>query len=223
MKIVIQCASSKQHQAGTLSSADGIPVRFCAEPSRAPADGLYMRPDDPADSSGVTWRDKLVAYNNQFKSNGRNLLRLASAGTLYTPSAYAALQEAVPDFFILSAGWGLVRSTYLLPDYDITFSKSREVPLQNRRSARQGGWKDFNHLASDVSSDEEVHFFGSKEYLALFCALAEPGKRVGKIVIHHNGPVARQLGCSYRQYEGNARTNWHYLALKDFLARQIGA
>lgn len=219
MKIVIQCASSKRQDAGSMVNASGSQIKFCAVPSLADTPNTSARPDD-MDGSGQTWRDKLVAYNERFDQCGENPQRLVPAGLLYTKTAYADLRKFDPEFFILSAGWGLIRSSYPLPDYDVTFSKNSNVPPQNRRSSRQSGWKDFNHLASDVAADEEIHFFGSKEYLPLFYELAEPRRRAGMIVIHHKGSINRVAECRYEEFEGSARTNWHYLALSVFLERR---
>lgn len=222
MKIVIQCAGSKQSTAASLADASGASVRFCADPAHADSLAPHAQPDDRANGSGQTWRDKLAAYNQEFARTGENPTNLLSAGSLYTPPAYAKLRAATAGFFVLSAGWGLVRSSYLLPDYDVTFSKNKNVPLKSRRSMRQGGWKDFNHLTSDTPPDEEIHFFGSKEYLALFCVLAEPERREGWVVIHHKGPVVQNPRCRYEHYTGTTRTNWHYVALSEFLAYQSG-
>jgi hypothetical protein len=58
MMVVIQCAASKQPEAGHLETAAGMPVRFVADPAAAPTDRavVYARPDDPSDR-GLPWRN----------------------------------------------------------------------------------------------------------------------------------------------------------------------
>jgi hypothetical protein len=121
MKIVIQCSATKQDLAGTFIIS-GRRVKFIAHPELHPPGetDIFSRPDDAIPSSSTTWRQHLVTYN----SSGANPDHLLQAGSLYSPPAYVALLRSVgtENFYILSAGWGLVRSDFLLPDYDITFS-----------------------------------------------------------------------------------------------------
>jgi len=86
MKIVIQCAANKVPDAGSLKDANGQPVLFVANPDLAPpAEGCtYARPDDPA-SNGLTWRDLLVEYNNEYRRSGANPSGLLPAYQLYAP------------------------------------------------------------------------------------------------------------------------------------------
>ncbi|MHB0665642.1 hypothetical protein ACX4MV_12140, partial [Roseomonas mucosa] len=83
------------------------------------------------------------------------------AGKLYRPKAYALLLEklGIERLFILSAGWGLVRADFLLPDYDITFSTSAE-PWKRRRASDK--FSDFNALER---TQEDIVFLGGKDYL----------------------------------------------------------
>src|SRR5262245_50043580 len=125
MKIVIQCSATKEDLAGTFKVA-GRSVKFIAHPELHPPSDMDIlsRPDDLIPSSSTTWRQYLVAYN----SSGANPDHLLQAGGLYSPPAYGTLLCSVgtENFYILSAGWGLVRSDFLLPDYDITFSSQAE-------------------------------------------------------------------------------------------------
>ncbi len=105
MIIVIQCAASKRSGAGHLTTADGQPVHFVANPQIAPAgDGrLYARPDDRA-SDGGTWRQLLAKYNN---NPGNNPLGLYPAYELYKRDVYRRLVDkfGLKNVYILSAGW----------------------------------------------------------------------------------------------------------------------
>jgi hypothetical protein len=122
MKIVIQCAATKRTNAGRLTTKDAKPVEFVARPELAPveANRIYTRPDDISDR-GMSWREQLRKYNENEKTNP---LRLLPAYQLYDNKSYGALVNhfGSESVYILSAGWSLIRSDFLLPYYDITFS-----------------------------------------------------------------------------------------------------
>ena len=123
------------------------------------------------------------------------------------------------NVFILSAGWGLVRADYLLPDYNITFSKRQNVPQESRRGKRESGWSDFNQLRDSVEVSEEVHYFGGQDYLDLFYSLSALDIQRNKFVIHHKAILVHRNGYQYDQYIGNVKTNWHYPAAAEFIRK----
>ncbi len=223
MKIIIQCAGSKHADAGCLKDQAGNHISFVAHPDSAAAIGSHnrARPDDPVDPSGTTWRQRLVNYNAAFRESGKNPLALLPAGALYKPQAYTELRRCVDptDAFILSAGWGLVRADFLLPDYDITFSKQSIVAKESRRSIDDEGWRDFNQLSDANLYGENLHFFGGSEYLKLFYRLIDSLDipQTGEIVIHYKVVPVRRTGYRYEKFIGNASTNWHYIALRSHL------
>lgn len=106
--------------------------------------------------------------------------------------------------FVLSAGWGLVRSDFLLPDYDITFSGSAE-PYKRRRTTQC--FADFNQLLGEAGDD--TIFLGGKDYLPLFLQLsaAVPGQRL--VFFNSTVPPAAP-GCMVQEFRTARRTNWHY-------------
>jgi hypothetical protein len=115
--------------------------------------------------NGSTWRD-LIHENSK---NG-NPLKLSKAYELYKEEIYRDLYTKFGDrFYILSAGWGLVRSDMPLPKYDITF-KSNESPINTIRKS-QSRYKDFNHLNQNI---EDIIFIGTPGYLKLFYELIGP-------------------------------------------------
>jgi hypothetical protein len=214
MKVVIACAARKAPGAGQLRNAAGDPVRFVACPPSA-RDGV--RPDDTSDEPGTSWRFVLGEYNAQFLQTGENPDNLLPAGRLYRHPVYARINEAfgVADVYILSAGWGLVRSAYLLPSYDITFSRQGTDPVARRHPDDLDAWHDFNHLAEDVvSEDGEIHAFVGRDYLPLLYRLA--GAVPGRKVIHHKAATPSRTGYEYVAFESRRNQNWHYDAATAF-------
>jgi hypothetical protein len=153
MKIVIQCAATKRPSAGCLITRDDQPVEFVAHPELAPAEPtkIYARPDDISDR-GISWREQLRKYN---ENQSTNPLGLVPSYQLYENNIYGSLVDCfgIENVYILSAGWGLIRSDFLTPYYDITFSQS----------------DDFRMLPDDTN--EQIIFIGGKDYLPLFCGL----------------------------------------------------
>jgi hypothetical protein len=210
MIIVIQCAAGKHEEAGRLQTVSGKPVEFVASPKLAPPDStrLYARPDDLADP-GVSWRQALLNYNS---GNNGNPLGLYSAYRLYQNKIYERLAErfGVENVYILSAGWGLIRTDFLTPYYDITFSQSADDYKRRRKPDR---YADFCMLPAPAGDD--IVFFGGKDYLPLFSALTAAVK-TRKIVFYNSGTAPQISGCVLRRFETTTRTNWHYECAKAF-------
>ncbi len=230
MKVVIQCAASKNDRAGKLTTTSGEPVLFVANPGVCPSVpwGLrYARPDDSCGANGTTWRDVLTRYNEQ----PENPCDICRAADLYRPNEhefrklYCELADTFgwDHVFILSAGWGLIRATFRTPDYNITFStqakKDKAWAWRNTKDS-SSVWLDFNHLQeAQISQDEPIHFFGGKDYCPLFYSLVAslPGKKI----VHYKGNVARRHGFEYAEYMGSEKNRtWHYRAAKEFLAQR---
>ena len=221
MIVVIQCAASKNPGAGRFKTENGRPIMFIADPTRAPASRgiVYKRPDDRADS-GLSYREELVKYNRR---PGGNPLGLLPAWKLYTNPAYAELVDTfgVPNVFILSAGWGLIAADFLTPEYDITFSSAKDVDAYKRRR-RNDVFMDLSMLPADRIGP--VVFLGGKDYVPLFCRLAE-GAKSERIVFYSysgnsdNPPAAP--GCRLLRFETSTRTNWHYECAKDLAQGKI--
>ncbi|MBC6443380.1 MAG: hypothetical protein GDA53_09770 [Rhodobacteraceae bacterium] len=213
-RVVIQCARSKNAAAPSLKAKDGHPVRFVARPECAPDDGaFYARPDDVSPDN-MTWRDKLLRYNQ----TGANPLGLLPAAGLYRPPIYGALAAALPAsrLFILSAGWGLIRADFLTPAYDITFS-AQAAPLSRRQKSAR--WQDM--CALDPQDSRPLVFFGGKDYLPLFRTLT--GRYQGKRTVFFNSAAPPEApGCALRKFETSRKTNWHYECAQAFLDGRLG-
>src|SRR6266568_1079599 len=205
MRIVIQCADSKVSGSGRLCTSSGEPVSFVARPDEARASSLagtyYARPDDPASGEGRSWRDLLCDYNTSVA----NSLRLMQAARLYKHHAYADLvgKFGLERVFILSAGWGLVRGTFLLPKYDITFNGAAK---SYKRRRQQDHWPDFRHLED---TGEPIVFFGGKDYQSLFSRLTF-GFSSPRTVYYRSKEPPDVPGCKLVRYDTTTRTNWHY-------------
>jgi uncharacterized protein DUF6884 len=204
--IVIQCASNKQERAGHLRTRDGRRVVFVARPELATQGGdVWARPDDASDVTRLTWRARLEASQ-------ADQSHLLPAIELYTNSAYGELGRRFGSerVFILSAGWGLVRGSYRLPKYDITFSKQADKYKQRRP---EDSYQDFNQLPREP--DGPVVFLGGRDYLPLFSALTRDVR--AKVVVPYRCPPGPGTGTVRREghlllvpYPTAALTNWYY-------------
>jgi hypothetical protein len=163
---------------------------------------VYARPDDLSED-GTSWRQLLLKYNDD---PGSNPLRIYPAYQLYQNKAYGRLVDrfGLRNVYVLSAGWGLIRANFLTPSYDITFSPSADAYKRRRKTDR---YDDFCMLPGNTKSD--IVFFGGKDYLPLFVSLTN-AIRCKKIVFFNSVTVPRFNGCTFRRFETNARTNWHY-------------
>ena len=93
MKIVIQCAGTKiaQRFGSGFHGDGGRLVKFVADAKGAPRSGVYTyaRPDDLSDGQ-LTWRERLLEYNKELKSNP---LALMPAYRLYAHKVYENLVD----------------------------------------------------------------------------------------------------------------------------------
>lgn len=212
MKIVIQCAAKKMPDAEYMANKDGKRILFVADPNTAPSSNefIYAKPDDSAEG-GESWRKLLLSYNKQSDSNPFNLY---PAFQLYWNETYRDLVKkyGAENVYILSAGWGVIGAEFLTPKYDITFSPRAD---SYKRRRKQDSYNDFQMLPEECNDD--LVFFGGKDYLPLFCKLSED--YIGKKFIFYNSKtVPNTPGCTLIKYHTTTRTNWHYGCAKDFLS-----
>lgn len=206
--LVMQCAKSKR-DGGWFQAKDGKALVFVADPTMAPvAPGTCPVHPDSEDEDGFAWRKRVLDYNRAHAATGANPFNLHAAGELYLNPAYGKVAHAVPakNFYILSACWGMVRSDFLLPNYDVTFSRSQGVsPHAIRTDARE--WHDFNML--DLLASEPLIYIGGSSYLETFVRLSR-GYRGPRIVYHNSqqAPVLKDI--EIRRFESTTKTNWHY-------------
>jgi hypothetical protein len=215
MIVVIQCAATKQPDAGCLVSASGKPVVFVARPESAPTDDtrLYARPDDFSHDR-KTWRESLLEYNERSNDNP---LGLYPAYRLYKNCIYGRLVEVfgVRNVYILSAGWGLIKASSLTPYYDITYSPSAEGYKRRRKGDH---YRDFCMLPKQP--DDEIVFLGGKDYLPLFCALTSSVK-AKRTIFYNSSQPPKAGGCTLKLFQTSTRTNWHYECAEALLSGKI--
>lgn len=234
--VVIQCAGTKCPRAGIFSLAGGHPVTFVADP-RTALPSPEFRPDDPTSSSSVrTWRDELASYNATRPM--MNPLGLFSASGLYCPPTDKLVyQDLVKHFspqkvYILSAGWGLVRSDYLLPQYDITFSHAARTggkakPYAWRDPRTIGVWKDFDLLTPSLGNfTGTVHVLicgnPTSGYHLLLAELMKSWPPSTNVCFHYKGippPKPTSWTGIWRviAHIGSRRTNWHYECARNLI------
>ena len=71
-------------------------------------------------------------------------------------------------------------------------------------------------------TDEDIVFFGGKDYLPQFCALTGAIMSQKKIVFYNSGHVPQATGCTLKKFETSARTNWHYECVNDLPGGNFG-
>ena len=207
-RFVMQCAKSKQSD-GWLVDADGRRIAFVARPDSAPSvEGASAQHPDGLDQNGIPWRQHVIDYNHRYSETGENPQGWHRAGDLYTHPAYARLAGLGPQgtTYILSAGWGLVTSDYLLPNYDVTYASGQNVPRCSIRQRSQS-WQDFNMLPSDVQ--DPLIFIGGRRYLEAFAQASRT--YAGPRIAYFNSVDETALpGVEMRRFETSTKTNWHY-------------
>ncbi|OHC75243.1 MAG: hypothetical protein A3G18_03175 [Rhodospirillales bacterium RIFCSPLOWO2_12_FULL_58_28] len=111
----------------------------------------------------------------------------------------------------------MINAAFLIPCYDITFSPSAD---QFKRRKRTDNYRDFCMLPDHTN--EQILFFGGKDYLPLFCALTRvhPGKRT---IYYNSQKLPNAPGCLLKKFVTTTRTNWHYECAKAFLDGKLDA
>jgi hypothetical protein len=216
MTVVIQCAARKD--GAYLRAATGDKVKFVVQPRSAPSDpGWTFAHPDETSTLGGAWRAALSRYNERFVQTGDNPDGLKPAWRLYTNPAYRGLARrfGTANLYILSAGWGLVHADYLLPNYDITFSKQADS-VSIRQSA--DWFDDARQMPDDVAGP--VLLLGGLSYLPMFRKLTN-SVRAERIVYFNSGKRPGAGGCRLIRYETSTRTNWHYGCASDLASGRI--
>jgi hypothetical protein len=174
---------------------------------------IFYKPDDRIPGTTKTWRDLVLEQNEP---------DLVPAYKLYSHVIYRDLYHVFGNrFYILSAGWGIIRADFKIPAYDITYSPN--APNYAIRTD-DIGWNDINHLQEDsgkFDSNTEIILFASSYYAPHFCYMAQ-SIPYNKIVLKYtsnkseNGRVRQVQNCSWTNYYTTQKTNWYYEAAQRF-------
>lgn len=212
MKVVIQCAGGKKATAGCFKTADNQNILFVANPNIAKETSgyIYYSPINLSEKN-ITWSKELSNYNKQ----NENHHHLLPAYELYDNNIYREIVKkiGVKNVFILSAGWGLIRADFLIPNYNITFSKNNKIKAEFKRD-KKDDYPDLCHVPLD--STDDLVFFGGKDYQPLFDKLTAK-YRGSRIVFYNSVNHPKMENCRFQKYETRQRTNWHYSCAKELL------
>jgi hypothetical protein len=224
---VLVCSSSKTKDWFWYK---GQAIKFVASPQMAPKDEFtYYKPDDPIPGENRTWRDLVL--------NGQNDpgIDLVPAYKLYVHKLHDRdiyedfYEEFGSLFYILSAGWGIIRADFKIPAYDITYSDATKVPPFAKRK-KADVWPDINHLTEDkedsakFDSDSEIILFAGSTYRPHFQKMTQSPSvpYTKKILVRtnkesENGKTRAHQDFIDENYYTTARTNWYYEAAGKFL------
>jgi len=200
-KVVMVCAGKKNN-----SSFEKYPNENFVN---IPSNFNEYHPDEIMENEKISWREYLL--KNQ---DDKNLLE---AYKLYNREEYRYLHKKYRNnFYILSAGWGLVNSDFKIPKYDITFSNS--ASLKNKRKSNsfaESIYKDFNQLK--LIDKEDIVFFGGKDYLNIFYKLTQDFKNRKIIYYYGKKPnipksIVNSNNFYFVKYQSNNNRGWHYEA-----------
>jgi hypothetical protein len=218
-RIIIQCSGRKNGGPWTVGRLGGINAKFVSHPDscRVTPGIKLFKPDDKIPDSSKSWREFLINYNKH-ADNPDHLLK---AGSLYQDKTYGLLISKFgwENTYILSAGWGLVRSDYYLPLYDITFSKKVDDCYRRKKTDK---FNDFNHLSPEENGivDDGIFIFVTSDYLDLLYELTK-NIPVKKYIFYISEKTRRLSGYEYIKYHTNQRTNWQYSCAQDFASGKI--
>ena len=222
--IIISCCGSKKTDSCFI--LDGQPIKFHANPN--PSNSNEAHPDQIIPNSSQTYREYLIKYNQTLECD--RTFKLPKAADLYSPQIYRELAHKFAHFYIFSAGWGIVRKDFCLPDHDITFSGTQPEYATLRKCGMGWNWHhganmqespilDFNHLAEDIASghinaDEVIHFAGGRKYQDPLIELIRSVQN--NVVLWFKGRQKPLIEPSLtvrikaRKFETARNTNWHY-------------
>jgi hypothetical protein len=205
-KIVIQCAGSK-HDWSYFRTDNGTRIEFVAHPDSAPrTPGIrYAHPDQPSEN-GLSWRQCVLDYN---ANRGKNPSSLEPAFRLYRARQYEQLVDefGVTQVFVRSAGWGLIRSDFLLPHYNITFQRPSSTGERYIWRRPHDRFQDFDQLSANP--EDHIILVGGKNYREYFEAFTA-AFRANKTVYYNSDAIFPRSGFDYKLFETSRRTNWHY-------------
>jgi hypothetical protein len=207
-----------------------IPILICSSDKRDNSSLRYLnnqevvlnateglKPDDMAFDHDISWKEFILENQNE-------LTIPFKAFQLYSLSTYRLMRCAFGRrFFIQSAGFGIIRSDFRIPEYNITFKGGNIV--NHRRYIANGldGFNDLNHLLELNSNNQDILFIGSREYIKQFIELTN-NLSCRKIIFYKGNFNLRPYRNLNQQFvfvkyepETSSNYTWHY-ELADRLA-----
>lgn len=216
--IPVLCCSSEKNNNQFIYKDDQPAVKFVASPRGVSQDGVkFYKPDDKIPEENRTWRDLVLEQKHN---------NLVPAYLLYKRDIYRELyNEFRGQFYILSAGWGIIRADFKIPAYDITYSTAGDMPEYVKRTDNYG-YKDINHLKDDFSKlgrDTEVILFAPYDYVRPFCNMTQSipfNKKTIKFrskKIHNDFLLLGKKGYDFDYFPDGGPHDWFYKAAEVFL------
>lgn len=222
MNIIIQCAGTKtKDEDSFLKDFSRRRLRFVADPTKFVGEDVAYRPDDMIPNEARTWREWVGSLNAGNYPEGQRLFR---AGDLYVPRNKPYIyQRLIEEFgwqrvFILSAGWGLVRADFRIPNYDITFSHAKNVPPYARRRVKDASWKDYCQL--DMADRRPLVFFGTVKYISLLGKLTREYIGIKFAFYSADGSEFDLEKAGFKVKKFARFTNWHYECAEKWCSRE---
>ncbi len=196
-KIVFTCANRKYEDTDLIYEYNQIEFKW----EENHQINRY-NPFDYIPVENIRWSVKLQDNNQEF-------VQIPQAFELYKPKIYGRLRNCFGDrFFIASAGWGIVKSDFRLPNYDVTFS-ANAINTSSYRDSDMGFENDLNDLEiinnpEDITSP--IVFLGPAPYIKQFVSLTQnlPNRKI----IFTNSELNRNLINILNQ---NATFEYHFL------------
>lgn len=217
--IIVMCCASKKKPIGLFRHNNrNIDFKAVCEPRN----GIYRPYDKIIPKAKTSWSDLISSPNVQVDQTNN----LVPAYTMYQNSIYEKLfREFGGNLYILSAGWGLVKSTFRIPKYNITFSKTDKTPIETIRSQKDKEFndEDFNHLK--IKPEKRIIFLGGEEYGKQFVRLTENLKNL-KIICYYNEnncPITLRLpNNTFTAFLWNqgGRRKWHYNLAEELISKR---
>lgn len=210
MKIVFPCASSKNEIPFIYNERE---INFVSHALPNIENKFFVHPDELIFNENISWRD--------FINKQENRKDLKKAYNLYKNEIYDRLYKRFGNnLFIFSAGWGIVRAEFKLPNYNITFSRGENIPNHCIRDKKQK-YKDFNHL-NGIEKNEKIIFIGPEDYATSFLKLVS--KLPNEIEIFYRDKFLDNYNykntikrISFKKYIKGTIRNWYYKCAEELI------
>lgn len=213
--IVMPCCGTKNEKICHLKDLNII---FNARQQQIINDTIYTTPYasvksviDNYPDENITWYD----FVSKSQNISYDIFNMRIAYDMYKNKTYKLVYEAFKNkMYILSAGWGIIRSEFKIPAYNIVYKTGKDNNYRNNSFIAP--WKDFNHLLEDYpNKDVNVIFAGGQSYWSAFTKLTTGFNRKMLYNSFKTTPRKEGINCEEFYYNCKAKTNWHYIPLQE--------